>query len=109
MAEHRLCRPERAARPDAASSVAPIATAIGAPCVLASERGITVRATNDVPPIPPRLTSVRLTTDAELRRRLEERASITSGGTIVSLAILLVVLIAAAAYAAWGLAHVLAA
>ena len=30
--------PGRAARPDAASSVAPIATAIGAPCVLASER-----------------------------------------------------------------------
>ena len=30
--------PGRAARPEAASSVAPIATAIGAPCVLASER-----------------------------------------------------------------------
>ena len=30
--------PKRAARPDAASSVAPIASAIGAPCVLASER-----------------------------------------------------------------------
>ncbi len=30
--------PGRAARPDAASSVAPIALAIGAPCVLASER-----------------------------------------------------------------------
>ena len=36
--EIQVVPPGRAARPDAASSVAPIALAIGAPCVLASER-----------------------------------------------------------------------
>jgi len=34
----QIVSPGRAGRPDAASSVAPIATAIAAPCVLASER-----------------------------------------------------------------------
>ena len=46
---------------------------------------------------------MRLTTDAKLRRRLEESRALI--GMIVSLVILLAVLLAAATCAVWGLVH----
>jgi ABC-2 type transport system ATP-binding protein len=67
-----LCRPERAARPDAASSVAPVASGYERslrPCLGTS---ITLRATNEAPPILRTLARVTAE-DAIVAEGLEKR------------------------------------